>query len=235
MLFSLVKARLQLKQHGYLLLIFSRLRQGRDNGRVGPDAVQRLLDGQHVRITGSFADEVNDGHEAVIRVIEQHVLAPDGIEQPFALGQRRGDDRQVRLVLQVRSLDAGQFHEPGEVQRSVDGVHLERLQLQVAHQHVADAFRHVAVNLQPNDRTPVAQFDLRLHAGQQVGGFVVLDLQVGVAGDAERVGGHDVDTRKQHVEVGRHHFFNGHEIVGLHLAEIGFGTLLEVGFVRQAH
>ena len=79
----------------------------------------------------------------------------------------------------------------------------------------------------------MAHFNLSLHAGEQVGGFIVLDFQVRIPGDAERVGGHHVDAGEEHVQIGGHYFFDAHEIIGLHLAS-EFGGRLKIGFVRQA-
>ena len=166
-------------------------------------------------------------------MIEQHVLTSDSVEQPFAPGQLWSHYRQVGAIFQVRAFYAGEFHQAGQIQGAVQGVHLERLQFQIAGQYIANPLRHVAVNFKSNDRAPVAHFNLSLHAGEQVGGFIVLDFQVCIPGDAERVGGHHVDAGEEHVQIGGHYFFDVHEIIGLRFAPY-FGVNLKIVFVWQA-
>ena len=69
----LVKTRLQLHKHGNLLSVFRRLGQRHDNGRIAADAVQCLLDGQHLRIPGGFPDELHHRGKGLEGMVQQNV------------------------------------------------------------------------------------------------------------------------------------------------------------------
>jgi hypothetical protein len=70
----LVKARLELHQHGHLFAVFACLHQRGHDGRVGPHAVEGLLDGQHVRILDSLLQEMDHRGKAVVGMVEHDVL-----------------------------------------------------------------------------------------------------------------------------------------------------------------
>ncbi len=56
--------------------------------------------------------------------------------------------------------------------------------------------------------------DALLDGRQQVGGLVLLDLEVGVARDAEGIGGHDLQAGEEQVEVGGDHLLEPDEVRG---------------------
>ena len=56
----LVEARLELDEHGDLLAVLGRARERGDDRRVGAGAVERLLDGEHVRVVGRLLEEPQD-------------------------------------------------------------------------------------------------------------------------------------------------------------------------------
>ena len=64
----LVKARLQFNQYRDLLAVIRRLRECLDNRRIAAHAVQRLLDGEHIRILCRFLNEVHDRVKGLVGV-----------------------------------------------------------------------------------------------------------------------------------------------------------------------
>ena len=83
-----------------------------------------------------------------------------------------------------------------------------RFELEVLDQDVADAPRHRAVDLEPDGQAEVAAPHHLRHRGEEVVGLVLFDLEVAVAGDAERIGVDDLETGEQPVEVGGDHLLD---------------------------
>ena len=52
--------------------------QSADNGGVAAGAIQRLLDGEDLRITGGLLDEIHDRTESLKRVMQQHIAGAQG-------------------------------------------------------------------------------------------------------------------------------------------------------------
>ena len=77
----LVEARLELHQHRHLLPLTARLEERLDDRRVLAHAIQRLLDGEHVRIVRGRPQELDDRRERVEGVVQEDVLPADGGEQ----------------------------------------------------------------------------------------------------------------------------------------------------------
>ena len=90
-----------------------------------------------------------------------------------------------------------------------------------------DRLRHRAVDLQPDGlgRTLTLPED-RLDRGQEVVGFVDLQVEVQVARNPERVDRHDLHPREQHVEVVGDHLLLRDE-------PFAVGQRLETGDVRR--
>ena len=62
----LVKARLELDEHRDLLAVFGGADQRGDDRRIAADAVQRLLDCEHVLVLGGLRDELHDAVERLV-------------------------------------------------------------------------------------------------------------------------------------------------------------------------
>jgi hypothetical protein len=78
---GLVEACLQLDEHRDLLAVLDRAHQGLHDGRVRRGAVQRLLDGQHLRIDrGSLHEALHAGGERMVRMVHQQVALADHVE-----------------------------------------------------------------------------------------------------------------------------------------------------------
>ena len=75
---SLVEARAKLDEHRNLLAAFSRANQTRNKRRVTAGAIQRLLDGDDLRINGGLLDEPFDRViEALVRMLHKNVARTD--------------------------------------------------------------------------------------------------------------------------------------------------------------
>ena len=70
----------QFHQHRHLLVVETGFEQCFDHGRVPPDAVQRLLNCQHIGVMRGGFEKFHDRHERVVRVMKENVFAADGGE-----------------------------------------------------------------------------------------------------------------------------------------------------------
>ena len=131
----LVEAGLHLDQHHHLLAGGGRVDQRVDDRRVAAGAVERLLDGQHVRVGGGLLDEaLHAGGERVVRVVHQDVALAQPVEDAarhLAVGQLRVGGRDERAVLEVVAValavdlpQRGQVEQAGHPQH-VLAVHVE--------------------------------------------------------------------------------------------------------------
>ena len=120
-------------------------------------------------------------------------------------------DRHPRLVLEVGAVEVVQRPEPAEVERA--GVHVDGLlvEVELAHEQVADLVGDVGVDLEAHGPAEPAAAQLDLDRGEQVVGLLLLEGEVGVAGDPEREVLLDDHPREQLVEVGGDHLLEGHE------------------------
>ena len=94
----------------------------------------------------------------------------------------------------------------------VDGLLVE---VELAQQEVADLVGDVGVDLEPDGPTEPAAAQLDLDRGQQVVGLLLLEGEVGVAGDPERELLLDDHPGEQLVEVGGDHLLEGHEALAV--------------------
>ena len=129
----LVEARLELDQDGDLLAVGRRLHELLDDRRVAAAAVQRLLDGEHVRIVGGGAQELDHRVERVVGMVEQHVALADGGEEVGSLEprERRRDRLHERRVLEVGPVDRAGAPEAAEAEGRAHRVDVGLAQLEV--------------------------------------------------------------------------------------------------------
>ena len=87
----LVEARLDLDEGEHLLAGLGRVDQRLDDRAVAAGAVERLLDGEHVRVGGGLLEErLHARRERLVRVVQQHVLpAIDAKMSGTSFGSRR--------------------------------------------------------------------------------------------------------------------------------------------------
>ncbi len=116
-------------------------------------------------------------------------------------------------VVQRRILDRHQFHQVAQHQHPVDVEYvLAFVKPQLEGEHPAMRRLHPFAYFEADDgsEAPVAQ--LRLDHREQVVGFLLVALGVGVAGDAEELARLDRHVGEEQVEVVRDHVLQGHEM-----------------------
>ena len=120
---------------------------------------------------------------------------------PRGGAERRVHDRRPRRQPQVGvSLDPGDLRYVRKVEEPIDVIHLELVDPEPLDQPRPDLGIHAGVDLEPHDLAEAPATELVLDRLKQVVGLVV-DLEVGVPGDAEQVVADDLHPREQRVEV----------------------------------
>ncbi len=79
---------LQFHENQYLFAAPGRRGQMSDDRRLAADPVQRLFDGQNIRILGSLANQLNHRIERLVRVVQKDIRPSDRRKQ-VAFSQRR--------------------------------------------------------------------------------------------------------------------------------------------------
>ena len=215
----LVEAGLDLDDHQHLLAGLGRVDQGVDDRGVARGAVERLLDREHVRVGGRLLDEpLHGGRERVVRVLQEDVAARQRLEHVD--GRRRldrcqgpvggGDERRVLEVLAVEVRDAVQSP---EVERPGHPEHLGLGDPELGDQQGQHLLVDRLLDLEPHGRAELAAEQLALQGLEQVLGVVLLDLEVLVAGDPERVRTEHLHAGEQPLEVLGDHVLQRHEPV----------------------
>ena len=213
-----VEARLDLDQDDDLLAALGRPDQRLDDGRVARRSVQRLLDGQDVGVVGRLGDEpLGRGRERLVRMVDEDVAGADRGEHVGRLvvvrrQEPRRRDRRPGHGLEIGPVELGDRPQSGQVEHAADVVAVGLGQTQAALQQGAGRRRHRALDLEPDGRPEAAAAELLLDGEQQVVRLVLLDLEVGVAGDPEEVVLLDLHAREQRVEVGLDDLVDEHEV-----------------------
>ena len=193
-----VEARAQFDDHRDVLARLRGRDQRIDDRRFVAGAVQRLLDGEHARVGGCAAQEIEHRPEAVERVMQQHVLLADHGQQ---VGRSRDAARQARRedrVLQIRPLhQVVDRREAIEIHGSRDLVEIDLAERELPHQEGIEIRRTVARHLEANRRAITSMRELAFERAAQVVDFFVVDEQVAVAGDAELVAAEHVHAGEQ--------------------------------------
>ncbi len=209
-----VEARQQLDHHRHFLAVAGGLDQRLHHRGFVAGAVHGLLDGDHVRIARGLLQQLQHGHEALVRVVHQDVALADGIEDARRRGHGLHGGGRMRRVLQHRAVhQVGHLQQAHQVHRPLDAVAVGFGQAEFLLQPARQRGRDVVRDLQPHRiaEVPGRQFALQRFA--QVGDFVFGDEQVGVARDAELVAAMHVDLRKQLVHEALHERRQQHEAV----------------------
>jgi hypothetical protein len=212
-----VEAGAQLDQHRHLLAVLGGLQQRADHRRVAADAIQRLLDGQHLRVTRGRPQELDDGLERVVGVVHEDVPGADGVEHVSRLGQLPERLRDKGPV--GRELQLVPFHgvvdlpQRAQAERALHDEQVGSARLQVLEEQLAHAGRHVLVDRHLHHRAELPAPDALLHRLEQVVGLDLLDLDVRVAHHAERVRRDDLHAREERRQVRLDHLLDPDEVV----------------------
>ena len=204
---ALVEAGLDLDHDDDLLAALCRVDERSDDRRIAARAIQRHLDGQHVRIDGRLLDEALDRpDERLVGVVDEHVALAHGGEDVdvlvVVLGLEAGwRDRRPRRRLEVGDVEVGDRLEAAQVEHAPDLVEVGRIEAEALEQERTRVVRHRPLDLEADDVAEAPATQLLLDRHQEVVGLVLLDREVGVARDAEQVVGEHLHAREQHVEV----------------------------------
>ncbi len=204
---GLVEAGLDLDEGEHLLAGLGRVDERLHDRAVARRAVQRLLDGQHVRVfRGLLEERLHARRERLVRVVHEHVGAADRREDvgpPVLLARLEGERRRrhVRRVVQLGAVDLREIEQPAQVERAGKPVDLLRGDVELADQQVEREVVHVVADLEPDRRPEPAAQQLGLERLDEVLGLVLLDHDVLVAREPERVVIEDLHAGEEVVEV----------------------------------
>ncbi len=130
----------------------------------------------------------------------------------------------MRGVLEVRPGDFQEGHEVAEPERRRNLIDIILRDLEVLHQDGPDARRHGILHAHPYDRAEASQPDGFLDRAYQVGRFVFLDLDVGIARQTEHVGFLDGHAGEKHAQILRDQVFQP-DVAECVLLRISIGNL----------
>jgi len=191
---GLVEAGHELDQRRHLLARERGVDERAHDGRIAARAVERLLDREHLGIARRLLDELHHRRERVVGMMQHQVPFADRVEDPLARRERRAVRRHKRRILQVRPVDhLVETHQAEQVERPLQPDRLLLAEREVPAQLRAQRRIHAFLDFEPHGRAAPQVAQLFLDLLEQVLRLLVVDVEVAVARDAERVGvAHDV-------------------------------------------
>ena len=162
------------------------LDQRPEDGRVLAGAIQGLLDADHQGVFGALLNEIDHRVVGVVGVVEQNVVLLQLTENiGAAAAQFQGPGREGG-ELQVGPRDvAVKKDQAREVHRAVAADDLILVQLEVDLQPLDDLRVGAGLDLQAHGVALAAVVQFGANGLQQRTGLFLLEVEVGVAGDAE--------------------------------------------------
>ena len=211
----LVESRLEFDDRGDRLAGLRRLDQRLDNRRTFTRAIKRLLDRDHGPVLCGLVQELHDDIEALVRVMDDDVLGPDGVETVAAeVADALREAWREGLEEKVRPVVDDQLPQIREAEFPIDGGDVVGVDAQTVHQQAAQFAGHGPVDNEIDDAAPPALFQGALEVTDQILGFLV-DLDLAVANDAEEPELQETEARKQAFEMHAHGLFQWQEPVAL--------------------
>ena len=204
----LVEAGLDLDQDDDLLAPLGGPDEVAHDRRVAARPVERHLDRQDLGVVRGLGDEALDARgEALVRVVDEEVAGPDRAEHVGRLvvverHEPARHDRRPARRLQVLPIEVRELGDAGEVEHPADLVAVVLREADAAQEDVPGRGRHRALDLEADGLAEAAPAKLLLDGEQEVVRLVLLDRQVGVAGDPEEVRLEDLHAAEQEVQVG---------------------------------
>ncbi len=157
-------------------------------GGVMAGAVHSLLDRHHVRVLRRLLDEIDNGGEGLIRMVQQDIAIADRAEHIRLVQQCLWQPRTERRILKIRTVDlVRHLQQAHQVDRSVNAEHVRIIQAELFLQEVGHLRRAVASHLQPHRSAEMPLRQLALQGFAQILDFLLVNEQLAVAGDAELV------------------------------------------------
>ena len=139
---ALVEASLELDQHRHLLAALGGADQRAHDRAVARGAVERHLDGEHVRVDRRLADELLDGGaERVVGVVHEHVAVAEHVEEvgPLLLAVVEPGRRHPleHRVLELRAVERVDRPQAAEVERPLVAVGVVLAEVELAQEELA--------------------------------------------------------------------------------------------------
>ncbi len=149
-------------------------------------AVQRLFDGKYPRVLGRRFDERNHGIVGIEGVVQQNIVAAEFLEQILRLGgePKFARDKSFELEIGMRRLLVN-IEQAREIHRTVDGKNLPGLQFEVGAQAFDDFGISIGFDLQAHGIAFPPVMQLSTYGFQQVARFLLRQIKIAIAGDAE--------------------------------------------------
>ena len=155
--------------------------------------------------------------ERRVRMVHEHVTGPQHLEEvgPALVARqfRLGDAAPVRPP-EFGPPQVGDLVQSAQIDRTPDAVDRAGGQLELPQQQFEQLLRHRVGHLEADRPLEAAAAQLHLHRDQQVLGVLVVEGEVGVAGDPEGVVLQQLHAREEHVEMGGDDVLEGDEPVG---------------------
>ena len=159
----IVEARAQLDDGRDFLACTRRPQERFGQRRIVAGAIQRLLDGQHVGVVGRLPQQVHDGGERLVRMMQDHVPGSDRFEQIVALRQSTRQPRAERGILEVVTVDEiGQLRQAVQVHGAVGDEEVVARQLELLEQELDDRRAAVGGDLEAYGVAVIAPEELAL-------------------------------------------------------------------------
>ena len=210
---GLVKAGFQFHKGRDRLAVLGSLAQSRDDGAVVAGAIQGLLDRQHIGIARRLFQKADHHVEGLVRVMQQHVLLPDGGEHVAVMVQHAfRNARLERRPQQVGALGQHQFLQVGNPEQATQFHHLVAFDAQFFHDQRFQIRRRTGGKLQADHLAPAPTFQRGFKLAHQIFGLV-LDFKVAVAEDTEAAMAPVGIAGEQHAKVDQQQLFQRQEAV----------------------
>ena len=151
-------------------------------------------------------------------MVHEHVAPAQDPEDPdlaVLAGQPGRDDARPGLVLQVRAVEAQQRPQAAQVERPGHHVEVLVVEVELPLEELTDLVGHRGLDLEAHGLAEAPAPQLHLDGGQQVVGLLLLEGEVGVAGDPERMVLHHLHAREERVEVGGDDLLERHEALAV--------------------
>ena len=200
----LVEARPQFDDHRHLLAVGGGVGERLHHRRLGAGPIERLADGQHLRVLGGLAQKLQDRRKGLKGMVQQNVSGGDGLKHVVgaanALRHRRHEPwiLEVRAVHQIRH--GGQAH---QVHRPVAAVKVVRRQVELRHQKGFELLWAILGHFKAHRIAVAARRQLSLQRPQQVVHLLFVHKEVAVARNPKLIdaGGLHAGEQLVHVRV----------------------------------
>jgi hypothetical protein len=180
------RTRLELDQRRHRLAGLGGFGQRLDDRGIGRGPVQRLLDGDDVRVARGLLQEVHHHVERFERVVDDEILLPDRREAIAAvIADAVGIARRVGNEFEVRPVEARDLRHFVQRQHAVDVEHAGLAGIERALHEALQFRRHPRLDVEPDHDATAAALERGLEQPHQVFGLFE-DFHLRVADHPER-------------------------------------------------